>query len=95
MLFNFRRNDREFLIYLRRSYIAPSMKGIRQPFVNTGIGILASALELALALELASLLHMYNEACKTDQGGYVTALYAIYLHCTANAFVQSNLSTSA
>ena len=55
-----------------------------RPFVNTGIGILASALELALALELASILHMYNEACKTDPGGYVTALYAIYLHSTAN-----------
>ena len=37
-------------------------------FVNTGIGILASALELALALELASILHMYKEECKTDQG---------------------------
>ena len=58
--------------------------GFFGPFVNTGIGILASALELALALELASILHMYNEACKTDPGGYVTALYAIYLHSTAN-----------
>ena len=46
--------------------------------------IVASAWELALALELASILHMYNEACKTDQGGYVSALYAIYSHCTAN-----------
>ena len=54
----------------------------KRPFVNTGIGILASALELAL--ELASILHMYSKACKTDPGGYVTALYAIYLHPTAN-----------
>ena len=38
------------------------------PFVSTGIKILASALELALALELASILHMCKEACKTDQG---------------------------
>ena len=60
------------------------VQGLVGPFVNTGIGILASALELALALELASILHMYNEACKTDPGGYVTALYAIYLHSTAN-----------
>ena len=43
-------------------------KAANWPFVNTGIGILASALELVLALELASILHMYNKACKTDQG---------------------------
>ena len=39
-----------------------------RPFVNTDIGILASALELALALELASILHLCFDAHKTNQG---------------------------
>ena len=50
----------------------------------------ASALELALALELASILHMYNEACKTDQGGgglcdcALRYLFAFYCNCVCS-----------
>ena len=54
-----------------------------RPFVNTSIIEYWQALELAL--ELASILHMYNKACKTHQEGYVTALYDIHLNCTAKS----------